>query len=71
MPFPKKIMFNTDKNEIEFQEVLTHDGRIKMPVPKGNYKYTKSTQKLGFEIAFTETEIENLVNKNIATIIKN
>lgn len=70
MPFPKKIMFNTDKNEIEFQEVLTHDGRIKMPVPKGNYKYTKSTQKLGFEIAFTETEIETLLNKNIITILK-
>lgn len=70
MKFPQKIMFNTDKNEIEFQDVFTHDGRIKMPVPKGNYKYTKSTQKLGFEIAFTETEIETLLNKNIITILK-
>ena len=69
MNFPKKIMFNTDKNEIEFQEVLTHDGRIKLSSPKAKYIYTKSSQKLGYDILLTENDIETLSRRNIISII--
>ena len=70
MDFPKHIMFPSDKTEIEFQGIITHDGRTKLKDVKGAYVYTVGKSKTGFYIAFSEDEIKSLLNRNIISIIQ-
>lgn len=70
MNFPKHIMFPSDKNEAEFQAIVTYDGRIKLKEPRACYVYTVAKSKLGMVISFSEDEIKSLLNRNIISIIQ-
>lgn len=70
MNFPKHIMFPSDKTEIEFQGVMSYDGRVKLKEPRGCYVYTVGKSKTGLTISFSEDEIKSLLNRNIISIIQ-
>jgi hypothetical protein len=65
MKFPNKIRFVTDGNEAEFQEIVTHDGRSKLALPRACYVYTKSKTKLGIMVSFSEDEMQKLIDRKI------
>lgn len=68
MTFPKHITFVTDDNEAEFQEIVTHDGRSKLALPRGCYVYTKSKTKMGIIVSFSEDEMNKLIDRKIISL---
>jgi uncharacterized protein YdhG (YjbR/CyaY superfamily) len=62
---PSKILFRSDETEAEFIEAVKTKG--KNPIPLFVYKYTKATVKLNKTVEFPQTQIEEMIRKNIVT----
>lgn len=66
---PHKILFSSDETEAECVDAIKTKG--KNPIPLFVYRYTKATVKLNKTVEFPQTQIEEMLKKNIITIIEN
>jgi uncharacterized protein YdhG (YjbR/CyaY superfamily) len=62
---PSKILFKSDETEAEFVDAVKTKG--KTPITLFVYRYTKSKVKLNKTVEFPQTQIEEMIRKNIVT----
>ena len=62
---PAKIRIISDRNELELQPNATNKVKSNQHI----YKYTKSITKLGQLLAYTEFEIDKLIENKLIEIL--